>query len=191
MMIEFKLADCSYQSGLPLLYRTNRLILDNPQDYIMFSSWFNAKQKYVRSISLQLECPAVYDAHESLCNLSTALPRSLLLQRLEVRMLLPCLGAPQGNLKKDCQMMLKCLRMFLRGGLSKGKVELLVLHLPEAMNDTVECDKEVDAALWEDVDCRIEIDDGPEEEEEEGEEEDPESDDENHGLYIFPTQGDF
>ncbi|KAF5598276.1 hypothetical protein FPANT_3806 [Fusarium pseudoanthophilum] len=191
MMIEFKLTDCSYQSGLPVLYRTNKLILDNPQDYTMFSSWFSAKQKYIRSISLHLECPAVYDAHEGLCHLSTALPKSLLLNRLEVRMLLPGLRTPHGSLERDSQLMLRCLRMFLRGGLSKGKVELLVLHLPKAMKEIVEGDKQVDATIWENTECHFEPDNGPEEEEVEEEEEDPESDDENHGLYIFPTQGDF
>ncbi|RKL35314.1 hypothetical protein BFJ72_g8833 [Fusarium proliferatum] len=185
-----KLTDCSYQSGLPVLYRTNKLILDNPQDYTMFSSWFNAKQKYIRSISLHLECPAVYDAHEGLCHLSTALPKSLLLQRLEVRMLLPRLGTHHGSSERDSQLMLRCLRMFLRGGLSKGKVELLALHLPEALKEIVEGDKQVDATIWENVDCQFEQDNGPEGEEAK-EEEDPESDDENHGLYIFPTQGDF
>ncbi|CZR41350.1 uncharacterized protein FPRO_10939 [Fusarium proliferatum ET1] len=180
----------AYQSGLPVLYRTNKLILDNPQDYTMFSSWFNAKQKYIRSISLHLECPAVYDAHEGLCHLSTALPESLLLQRLEVRMLLPGLGTHHGSSERDSQLMLRCLRMFLRGGLSKGKVELLALHLPEAMKEIVEGDKQVDATIWENVDCQFEQDNGPEGEEAK-EEEDPESDDENHGLYIFPTQGDF
>ncbi|QGI67210.1 hypothetical protein CEK26_011164 [Fusarium fujikuroi] len=177
-------------SGLPVLYRTNKLILDNPQDYTMFSSWFNAKQNYIRSISLHLECPAVCDAHEGLCHLSTALSKSLLLQRLEVRMLLPGLGTHHGSSERDSQLMLRCLRMFLRGGLSKGKVELLALHLPEAMKEIVECDKQVDATIWENVDCQSEQDNGPEGEEAK-EEEDPESDDENHGLYVFPTQGDF
>ncbi|KAG4282645.1 hypothetical protein FPRO06_09318 [Fusarium proliferatum] len=147
--------------------------------------------KFLQStISLHLECPAVYDAHEGLCHLSTALPKSLLLQRLEVRMPLPGLGTHHGSSERDSQLMLRCLRMFLRGGLSKGKVELLALHLPEAMKEIVEGDKQVDATIWENVDCQFEQDNGPEGEEAK-EEEDPESDDENHGLYIFPTQGDF
>ncbi|KAL5613714.1 hypothetical protein ACKRZS_010942 [Fusarium odoratissimum] len=181
----------SYQSGLPVLYRTNELILDNPQDYTMFNSWFNAKQKYIRSMSLHLECPAVYDAHEGLCHLSTALPKSLLLQRLEVRMLLTGLGTHHGGLERDKELMLRCLRMFLRGGLSKGKVELLVLHLPEAMKAIVEGDKQGDVTIWENVDCQFEPDDGFVNDDNRPEEEAPESDDENHGLYIFPTQGDF
>ncbi|SCO88456.1 uncharacterized protein FRV6_12583 [Fusarium oxysporum] len=181
----------AYQSGLPVLYRTNELILDNPQDYTMFNSWFNAKQKYIRSMSLHLECPAVYDAHEGLCHLSTALPTSLLLQRLEVRMLLTGLGTHHGGLERDKDLMLRCLRMFLRGGLSKGKVELLVLHLPEAMKAIVEGDKQGDVTIWENVDCQFEPDDGFVNDDNRPEEEAPESDDENHGLYIFPTQGDF
>ncbi|KAG7431598.1 hypothetical protein Forpi1262_v007858 [Fusarium oxysporum f. sp. raphani] len=157
----------------------------------MFNSWFNAKQKYIRSMSLHLECPAVYDAHEGLCHLFTALPKSLLLQRLEVRMLLTGLGTHHGGLERDKELMLRCLRMFLRGGLSKGKVELLVLHLPEAMKAIVEGDKQGDVTIWENVDCQFEPDDGFVNDDNRPEEEAPESDDENHGLYIFPTQGDF
>ncbi|KAK2127213.1 hypothetical protein NOF04DRAFT_1188663 [Fusarium oxysporum II5] len=171
--------------------QSNEQLKHNPQDYTMFSSWFNAKQKYIRSMSLHLECPAVYDAHEGLCHLSTALPKSLLLQRLEVRMLLTGLGTHHGGLERDKELMLRCLRMFLRGGLSKGKVELLVLHLPEAMKAIVEGDKQGDVAIWENVDCQFEPDDGFVNDDNRPEEEAPESDDENHGLYIFPTQGDF
>ncbi|KAH7143000.1 hypothetical protein DER46DRAFT_630602 [Fusarium sp. MPI-SDFR-AT-0072] len=161
------------------------------RDYTIFNSWFNAKQKYIRSMSLHLECPAVYDAHEGLCHLSTALHKSLLLQRLEVRMLLTGLGTHHGGLERDKELMLRCLRMFLRGGLSKGKVELLVLHLPEAMKTIVESDKQGDVTIWENVDCQFEPDNGFVNDDNSPEEEAPESDDENHGLYIFPTQGDF
>ncbi|EGU83548.1 hypothetical protein FOVG_10815 [Fusarium oxysporum f. sp. pisi HDV247] len=171
--------------------QSNEQLKHNPQDFTMFNSWFNAKQKYIRSMSLHLECPAVYDAHEGLCHLSTALPKSLLLQRLEVRMLLTGLGTHHGGLERDKELMLRCLRMFLRGGLSKGKVELLVLHLPEAMKAIVEGDKQGDVTIWENVDCQFEPDDGFVNDDNRPEEEAPESDDENHGLYIFPTQGDF
>ncbi|KAF9774031.1 hypothetical protein IL306_008030 [Fusarium sp. DS 682] len=181
----------AYQSGLHVLYGTNELMLDNVKDFAMFISWVNTNQKYIPSLNLCLDSTCTVDLHANICQLSIALSHTSLLKGLEVRIYLPHLTA-DGDDDDDVNELRKIKDSVLMGikgfvyALNESTVSTLDLYLQREMEEVMEADKRCDGETWQKVDCEygenVTVDfvgDGPE------------SDDENHGLYVFPTQGDF
>ncbi|KAF5665994.1 hypothetical protein FCIRC_10349 [Fusarium circinatum] len=152
----------AFQSGLHVLYGTNHFKFDDLQDYTMFSSWVTTKQNSDSSHLTQRDLEVRIDLQHLISNDN------------------------DGYFAFDVAgEMLDRVKEFLYA-LDESSVSMLELWLPGILEMFVEREKEREWYPWQKTVCLFEH-----EPEHNSEEEGPESDDENYGLVVFPTRGDF
>ncbi|KAF5564300.1 hypothetical protein FNAPI_2193 [Fusarium napiforme] len=178
----------AFQSGLHVLYGTNRFMFDSLQDYIMFSSWVTTKQKYIKWLKLYLRHNHYDSYYVDLHQLTALIPYTSLKENLEVRVDVHHLLSIDHDAEffyNVADRMLDEVKGLLNA-LDQSSVSMLDLCLPEILEMFVEMNKRYEWQAWEKTVCHFEL--GPEDN---YETESPESDDENQGLIVFPTQEDF
>ncbi|KAF5963632.1 hypothetical protein FBULB1_13260 [Fusarium bulbicola] len=178
----------AFQSGLHVLYGTNHFMFDDLQDYTMFSSWVTTKQKYIKHLNIYLRHNHYDSYYVDFYRLTALIPRTSLKEDLEVRIDLQHLisNGNDGYFAFDvADEMLDRVKEFLYA-LDESSVSMLELWLPGILEMFVEREKEREWYPWQKTVCLFEH-----EPEHNSEEEGPESDDENYGLVVFPTRGDF
>ncbi|KAF4342560.1 hypothetical protein FBEOM_3478 [Fusarium beomiforme] len=166
-----------YQSDLPVLSCTNELMLDEAKDFAIFNSWVDPSQKPIRSLALCLDSVDSEESHHNIEQLTATLFHTSLPKGLGVRIYMLDLTADEYD---DDDM--NELREFKHD----LKVVVLGLYLRKEIEEIMEADKYRDGETWANVHC--EYDENGTFNEVGG---DPASDDENYGIYVFPTQGGF
>ncbi|CVL05830.1 uncharacterized protein FMAN_10510 [Fusarium mangiferae] len=167
----------AFQSGLHVLY-----------DYAMFSSWVTTKQKYIKWLQLYLRHNYYDNYYVDFYQLAALMPHTSLKENVEVRIdvhHLLSIDNDAGFIYDVADKMLDGLKGFLYA-LNQSSVSMLDLYLPGTLEFFVEMGEKRDWQAWQKTVCHFEH-----EPEDNSEEEGPESDDENYGLVVFPTRGDF